>query len=92
MTYGSNQHRYGRSPRQELLDDMREELLKAKKVNAQLALSNRLLNTKLQRLTRGMKSSSNNNNVVKVSSDYEIFKNNIVHVQPIHLSVLSCFS
>ncbi|KAL6723357.1 hypothetical protein Aduo_018369 [Ancylostoma duodenale] len=66
MTYGSNQHRYGRSPRQELLDDMREELLKAKKVNAQLALNNRLLNTKLQRLTREMKSSSNNNNVTKV--------------------------
>ncbi|EYC22185.1 hypothetical protein Y032_0017g3201 [Ancylostoma ceylanicum] len=65
MTYGSNQHRYGRSPRQELLDDMREELLKAKKVNAQLALNNRLLNTKLQRLTREMKASNNNNNIVK---------------------------
>ncbi|KJH45686.1 hypothetical protein DICVIV_08269 [Dictyocaulus viviparus] len=42
----------GRSPRQEKLDDMREELLKAKKVNAQLILNNRILNTKLQRLTR----------------------------------------
>ncbi|WKY17027.1 hypothetical protein Q1695_001557 [Nippostrongylus brasiliensis] len=42
----------GRSPRQELLDDIRDELLRAKKKNAQLALNNRTLNTKLQRLTR----------------------------------------
>ncbi|CAJ0610000.1 unnamed protein product [Cylicocyclus nassatus] len=52
MTYGSKNYQYGRSPRQEMLDDMREELLKAKKANAQLALDNRLLNTKLQRLSR----------------------------------------
>lgn len=45
-------NRYGRSPRQELLDDIRGELLRAKKANAQLVLSNRILNTKLQRLTR----------------------------------------
>ncbi|VDM75452.1 unnamed protein product [Strongylus vulgaris] len=55
MTYGSKHYHYGRSPRQEMLDDMREELMKTKKANAQLALDNRLLTTKLQRLTKEIK-------------------------------------
>uniref|UniRef100_A0A0K0D7W7 REM-1 domain-containing protein n=1 Tax=Angiostrongylus cantonensis TaxID=6313 RepID=A0A0K0D7W7_ANGCA len=42
----------GRSPIQEQLDDIRDELLRAKKANARLVLNNRILNTKLQRLTR----------------------------------------
>ncbi|PAV55665.1 hypothetical protein WR25_01522 [Diploscapter pachys] len=48
----SSGYKYGRSSSRERIDDMQEELLKAKKVNTQLQLDNRILQTKLHKLSR----------------------------------------